>query len=35
MHLVRAEYHGLLRRVAARSNQRYDDAVKGEHFPGR
>ena len=34
MPLVRAVYHDLLRRVAARSNQGRNDGVKGHNSPG-
>jgi len=34
MPLVRAVYHDLLRRVAARSNQGRNDGGKGAQFPG-
>ena len=35
MSVVGAEYHGLLRRVAARSNQGRNDGVQGTEFPRR
>jgi len=35
MPLVRAVYHDLLRRVAARSNQGRNDGGQGRRFPGR
>ena len=35
MPLVRAVYHDLLRRVAARSNQGRNDGGQGAQFPGR
>ena len=35
MPLVRAVYHDLLRRVAARSNQGRNDEGQGAQFPGR
>jgi len=35
MPLVRAVYHDLLRRVAARSNQGRNDWEQGARFPGR
>jgi len=34
MPLVRAVHHGLLRRVAARSNQGRNDGEQGAQFPG-
>jgi len=34
MHLVEAEYHSLLRRVAACSNQRCNDGGQGTQLPG-
>jgi len=33
--LMRAEYHGLLRSVVARSNQGRNDGGQGARFPGR
>jgi len=33
MTLVGAEYHGLLRRVLARSNQGRNDEGKGHNYP--
>jgi len=35
MPLVKAVYHDLLRRVAARSNQERNDGGQGAPFPGR